>query len=131
MINCHNLDCDKLFLCCDSCQVKLDSTCNNACKKSPKQRTTENNEFVKVIGRVVNYYKKPRVALIKVLSNNFSKGKNIFFFGITTKIFKQTVGELKDYSGNMIFETNLDQLITLPVKEFVRKNDRVVLPLRV
>ena len=66
-----------------------------------------------------------------VFSNQLIYSWNIFFFGITTKIFKQTVGELKDYSGNMIFETNLDQLITLPVKEFVRKNDRVVLPLRV
>ncbi len=37
-INCHNLDCDKLLLCCLECQQKMRKTCSLECKEAPKQR---------------------------------------------------------------------------------------------
>ena len=37
-INCHNLDCDKLFVCCDECMGKMNKACSAECKNSPKQR---------------------------------------------------------------------------------------------
>ncbi len=38
IINCHNLDCDKLFVCCEKCQTKMNKNCSEKCKKSKRQR---------------------------------------------------------------------------------------------
>ena len=38
MINCHNLDCDKLFICCPTCQGKTKKHCSKACEKAPRHR---------------------------------------------------------------------------------------------
>ena len=38
MINCHNLDCDKLFICCPSCQVKAQKHCSSICEKALRHR---------------------------------------------------------------------------------------------
>lgn len=38
MINCHNLDCDKLFVCCLSCQTKTKKHCSEACEQAPRHR---------------------------------------------------------------------------------------------
>jgi len=37
-INCHNLQCDNLFICCTYCQEKMNYTCSEHCRKSPQQR---------------------------------------------------------------------------------------------
>ncbi len=37
-LNCHNLDCDELFVSCDGCCVKNNYCCSAECKKSPRQR---------------------------------------------------------------------------------------------
>ena len=37
-INCHNMDCDKLFLACDTCQQTMKGTCSETCFKAPRQR---------------------------------------------------------------------------------------------
>ncbi len=37
-INCHNLDCDKLFIACASCQRKMAGTCSQECSIAPRQR---------------------------------------------------------------------------------------------
>ena len=36
--NCHNLDCDKLFIACNSCLEEMKNTCSEECKQSPRQR---------------------------------------------------------------------------------------------
>ncbi len=36
--NCHNLDCDKLFICCDSCKVEMARTCSETCKLADRKR---------------------------------------------------------------------------------------------
>ncbi len=38
MINCHNLDCDKLFICCPICQTKTKKHCSPACENAPRHR---------------------------------------------------------------------------------------------
>ncbi len=38
ILNCFNLNCDKLFVSCKKCQRKMNSTCSDKCKKSTKRR---------------------------------------------------------------------------------------------
>jgi UPF0176 protein len=37
-INCHNQDCDKLFVTCDECKVENDYCCSDRCRQSPNRR---------------------------------------------------------------------------------------------
>lgn len=37
-INCHNLDCDKLFICCEDCKELHNKSCSEECSNSPKRR---------------------------------------------------------------------------------------------
>jgi UPF0176 protein len=37
-INCHNLDCDRLFSCCDECKINFNASCSEECSKAPKRR---------------------------------------------------------------------------------------------
>jgi UPF0176 protein len=38
-INCHNLDCDKLFVCCHECKIEHDYCCSDECRHSSNRRT--------------------------------------------------------------------------------------------
>lgn len=38
MINCHNLECDKQFVCCADCQSSMNKTCSDVCKSAPRHR---------------------------------------------------------------------------------------------
>lgn len=37
-VNCHNLDCDRLFVCCDKCGEKNNYCCGDGCKNSDRKR---------------------------------------------------------------------------------------------
>jgi UPF0176 protein len=37
-INCHNIDCDKIIVCCDDCKIKNDYCCSDNCRKSGNKR---------------------------------------------------------------------------------------------
>jgi len=37
-INCHNLDCDKLFICCEDCKESNNKSCSEECSNAPKRR---------------------------------------------------------------------------------------------
>ena len=37
-INCHNLDCDKLFICCENCKEIHNKSCSEECSIAPKRR---------------------------------------------------------------------------------------------
>ena len=39
-INCHNRDCDKLFVCCHDCKVEQDYCCSDECRNSTNKRKT-------------------------------------------------------------------------------------------
>ena len=38
-INCHNLDCDKLFICCEDCSEKCNRSCCEECSIAPRRRS--------------------------------------------------------------------------------------------
>lgn len=37
-INCHNQDCDRLFICCHECKVEYDYCCSDECRNSENKR---------------------------------------------------------------------------------------------
>jgi len=37
-LDCHNMDCDKLFICCERCQKEMNNTCSLTCKDSSRHR---------------------------------------------------------------------------------------------
>ena len=37
-INCHNLDCDRIIVCCHECKIENDYCCSNECRKSSNRR---------------------------------------------------------------------------------------------
>ena len=37
-LNCHNLDCDKLFICCEECKVIHNKSCSGECSSANKRR---------------------------------------------------------------------------------------------
>lgn len=39
--DCYNMECDKLFVCCDECRIKMNNTCSIECKNSSKIRPVE------------------------------------------------------------------------------------------
>ena len=38
MINCHNLECDKLHVSCEKCQEEMNNCCSNECKNAERHR---------------------------------------------------------------------------------------------
>ncbi|PIN74340.1 hypothetical protein COV20_00245 [Candidatus Woesearchaeota archaeon CG10_big_fil_rev_8_21_14_0_10_45_16] len=122
-LNCHNLDCDQLFICCDDCQTIWNKTCSQECKDSPKQR--EDKRLGQIIGLVHNYYPKAEAALIKV-EKSLRKDQAVVFEGKTTG-FEQVIQEMRDDDGNEVQSGETGQFITVPVAQKVRKNDKVVI----
>jgi UPF0176 protein len=43
-IDCHNVECDKLFICCEECQQKMNMTCSEECLNAPRHRSDLKNE---------------------------------------------------------------------------------------
>lgn len=126
-VNCHNLDCDKLFISCDQCQKSMNKTCSEQCKNAPRQRKIKKSTAnKKVVGIVENYYPKAKVALIKTTDtiNIYTK---ISFAGKTTDNVVQEITEMRDNQGQEIPFASAEQYVTLPVEEKVRKNDKVLL----
>lgn len=122
-INCYNLDCDKLFVCCQSCCLAMSNTCSAACSAAPRQRKAHNSPNYQKIGIVQNYYSKSGVAEVKV-NKMLSTKMVISFKGKTTPVFKQEITELRDNNGNEIECSS--GIVTFPVFKKVRKNDLVV-----
>jgi len=84
-------------------------------------KATTRKEFV---GRVTNYFKKPRVAEIKMETGVLSVGDKILFIGETTGVVELKIPNilLKDKSVNKVEKGNL---ITIPCEELVRARDSV------
>lgn len=125
-VNCHNLDCDKLFIVCNECQKSMNKTCSEECKTAPRQRKITNKKNAKVVGIVENYYSKAKVALIKT-TGSLDIYNKISFQGKTTKDIVQEITEMRDDKGEEIPFAQADQYITIPVEEKIRRNDKVLL----
>jgi UPF0176 protein len=41
--DCYNLECDKLFICCEDCKIKMKNTCSEKCMKFGRMRSGEFN----------------------------------------------------------------------------------------
>ena len=90
-INCHNMDCDKLFICCNSCKLENKNTCSTKCRIAPRQRPKiKNKDF---LGIITNYFVKPGIAEVKTIGK-ISRGSKLLIEGRTTKEFKQNINEL-------------------------------------
>ncbi len=125
-LNCHNLDCDKLFIACEGCQKNMNKNCSEDCKNALRQRKIRSTKPAKVVGVVENYYSKAQIALIKTVEplNIYSK---ISFQGKTTQNITQEITEMRTYDGEEITFAAAEQYITIPITEKVRKNDKVLL----
>ena len=117
IINCHNLNCDKLIVSCKDCQEKLDKSCSLICKNSIRRRKKK----FKKIGNVINYYGKKKIALAKA---NLKKGQKIFVKGKTTNT-EETILELRNDQGIQIINSK-NEIVTFPVRNKVRTNDELL-----
>lgn len=125
-LNCHNLDCDRLFVCCFSCQTQMASTCSVACQTAPRQRPVVSEQPSLVpLGRVMHYYPRRSVALV-ALHKPLSCGMQVAFSGKTTPLFSQPVAELRTDAGDVV-STLASGLATLPVQSLVRVHDTLFL----
>jgi putative protease len=76
------------------------------------------------VGRVLNYYPKPRVAHIHLEAAGMSAGDQVYIMGPTTGIVMCTADEIIIEEKNVKIADKGSQ-ITLKVSEKVRKNDKV------
>jgi putative protease len=76
------------------------------------------------VGRVLNYYKKSKIAFVRAEAESLSTGDSIYIMGSTTGVVDLKLGKLKKD------ETELDAIekgndITFECGDLVRANDRV------
>ncbi len=127
MINCHNLDCDKLFLCCAKCAGSFDSSCSEACKVSTHRRKAiklVNKNVAELKGVVLHYYPKAGVAYVKVEKDSLKVGDKLSVKGNTTDISFE-VTEMKNESGEAVDSVGAGVCVTIPISETVRMNDKL------
>lgn len=120
-MNCHNLDCDKLFICCPSCQEKMQKCCSQACIDAPRHRQPK--ERFKVLGKITKYFRKPNVAEVAV-AEPFFLNEEVNIKGKTSD-FSLTIKELRDYDQHSITQAKEGMIVSFPVTERVRENDLV------
>lgn len=120
-VNCFNLDCDKLFVQCETCSTKTKTTCSKKCQQAPRQRKPIERPQ-KQIGVVEHYYPKAKVALFS-LKETITKGDIIHIRGKTTAAITTTIKELRDEKGNTINKGK--GIISIPLAHLVRRHDKV------
>ncbi len=76
------------------------------------------------VGKVVNYYKKSRVAQIKIEADMISKGDSIYIIGTTTGTIELTVKEIM-LGESTVSEAVKGDDITLGCEDRVREFDKV------
>jgi UPF0176 protein len=124
MADCFHVPCDTLFVVCDPCKEEMHNCCSEACKTSPQQRKFASIDDRAPSGVVENYYAQAGVALVK-LHASLSQETLITIRGKTTPPFSFSLDELRDDAGDVITSAESGQVVTFPVKEKIRKNDKV------
>jgi len=79
------------------------------------------------VGKVINYYKKAKVALVLIQAYSLKINDEIIITGKTTGVVLTKIHELRDYNGNIIFKACKEQMCTFKIEERVRPNDKVYL----
>jgi putative protease len=85
-------------------------------------KATEEKEFV---GKITHYFRKASVAEIEITSGTLAKEDHVYITGIKTGVLRQPIGELRDVNEKGINEASKGDVVTFPVSEKVRINDKV------
>ncbi|MBS3174989.1 rhodanese-related sulfurtransferase [Candidatus Woesearchaeota archaeon] len=124
-INCHNIDCNKLFISYKDCQEKLNKHCSEKCEKVKRHRP-ETGKWYDALGIVKNYYRKTKIVETR-LNKGIKLNEKIKFIDKNNNETEQEIIELRNFHGENIESANPGEIITFPVSQDVRKNDRIVL----
>jgi putative protease len=84
-------------------------------------KATTRKEFV---GRITNYYKKPKVAEIKMETGKLNHGEKILIIGETTGVVEMLVENIL-FEDEIVQQVEKGNLFTVPCKELVRTRDSV------
>jgi putative protease len=76
------------------------------------------------LGKALNYYTKAKIAHFQLETKGTKVGDNIIISGPTTGIIKATIKEMR-VDEKKASTAKKGQEITLPIKELVRKNDKL------
>jgi len=76
------------------------------------------------IGKVMNYFSKLGVAEIKIETHDIAIGDQLLIIGPTTGVLEQTTNEIRVHLSTTE-KTIKGETCSLPVKETVRRNDKV------
>jgi U32 family peptidase len=76
------------------------------------------------VGKVTNYFSNLGVAEIKMETHDLHVGDEIKIIGPTTGVYEDTVGEIR-VDLNNVDKTMKGELCSIPVKELVRRGDKV------
>jgi len=125
--NCHNLDCDELFICCGSCTEEMKSCCSEKCMIAPRQRKVIETKKYAQIGVIENYYAKVKVALVQINATPVTFPLKVMIKGKTTEEFEYEIKQAQDPQGKEIRATREGDIITFPLGQKVRRHDKVLL----
>ncbi len=84
-------------------------------------KATTRKEFV---GRVTNYYKKPKVAEIKLETGKLNLGDQIYLIGETTGVVELQIRNIL-FGDNAVEHVEKGNVFTIPCKNLVRPRDSV------
>ncbi len=121
--NCHNLECDRLFIACSECKRKMKTTCSKACWNAPRQRKELRRQKIP-LGIIENYYPQAKAASMR-MQEKIDRNTLLHIAGKTTSELSINITELRDEDGNSIISGVAGQLVTFPIRHKVRKNDLV------
>lgn len=76
------------------------------------------------LGRVINYYKSPRIAYIQIEANALASGDTVLMIGETTGVVETEVGEMRVNEKEGTSASKGD-LVTFHSEERVREGDKV------
>jgi putative protease len=76
------------------------------------------------VGKVTNFYKKIGVAEIKMETQNLSIGEEYKIIGDTTGAYEDLVPEIR-VGEKKVEKTTKGDICSIPVKELVRRGDKV------
>ena len=76
------------------------------------------------VGKILNYYKKSKVAYLKIEADKISPGDSIYIIGSTTGTIELKVSEIF-YNDNAVTEANKGENVTIFCDERVREFDKV------
>jgi U32 family peptidase len=76
------------------------------------------------VGKITNYFSKLKVAEIKIETKEIKTGEEIMIIGPTSGVIEQSVSEIRIDLKKTKAAVKGD-LCSVPVKDFVRKNDKV------